>query len=254
MSALFAGTTDECLKHLERATKKDYLGARKIIADFCGVGESTVYRWLKGGAKPVGEPLIRLRFYLEFLGYDVAELRSLAPEVRDAARLCGFSIASISEVAQLVGYAGGRAGVDVLLTVFRGTAGASKEKLEEFKSFSKAYGEPFASKQKSTKKVQMLGVALPRAEHVPEVSPKAVAAAQSILRPKPVSDRESVIESLAGSVRAMIPLARLISSDEFSAEERARVRELSGTTHVFDLANLLYNLCGERARNMQSSS
>ncbi|MFZ1987879.1 MAG: hypothetical protein WAV21_02505 [Minisyncoccia bacterium] len=254
MNAIFTGTTAECLAHLAKATKVDHFAKRKTIASFVGVGDSTVYRWFKEMMLPVGEPLLRLRFYMEFLGYDVVELQSLNPPVRDAARLFAFRISTLSEIAQLVGYSEGRGGTDTLLAVFRGTQGVSKQRLEEFTSFVELYGEQLLEKKRATQKVQLNGDV--RAElDIDQASARPASMVQA-LRPtsqKPPNSRDALIESLAGSVKALIPLARAISSDDFTAEDRARVRELADSDGVFTLANLLYRLCGERARKMHSN-
>lgn len=253
MNAIFTGTTAECLVHLAQATKVDHFAKRKVIASFAGVGDSTVYRWFRGVMQPVGEPLLRLRFYMEFLGYNVQELQALNPPVRDTARLFAFGITTLSEIAQLVGYSEGRGGTDTLLAVFRGTHGVSKQRLEQFTSFVELYGEQLPEKKRATQKIQLNGTA--RAEADVDQAPVRPTVVQT-LRPasqKPPSSREALIESLAGSVKALIPLARAISSDDFTAEDRARVRELAGGDGVFTLANLLYRLCGERARKMHSN-
>lgn len=253
MNAIFTGTTAECLAHLAKATKVDHFAKRRTIADFVGVGDSAVYRWFKGGIQPVGEPLLRLRFYMEFLGYNVAELQSLNPPVRDAARLFAFRIATLREIAQLVGYSEGRGGIDTLLAIFRGTQGVSKQKLDEFTLFVEIYEKHLSEKKRATKKIQLnCGPSRTQVEGALEAAKpsQVLHPLRTVAQPR---DRDVIIESLGTSVKALIPLARAVSSDGFTAEERARVRELAGGDGVFTLANLLYRLCGERARKMHSS-
>lgn len=253
MSMIFKGTTAECLVHLANATKEDHFRKRKMLASFVGVGDEAVYHWFKKGALPVGEPLLRLRFYLEFLGYNVEELQTLAPPIRDAARLFAFRVATLPEIAQLVGYPEGRSGIDTLLKVFRGTQGVTKQRLEQFTSFVELYGEQLSEKKRTTQKIQLnesaSGV---QSGGAPEVvkTPQVVHPLRPPVQPR---DRDVIIESLGTSVKALIPLARAVSSDNFTADERARVRELAGGDGVFTLANLLYRLCGERARKMHSN-
>lgn len=255
MSAIFTGTTAECLAHLARSTKADRFNKRKILASFAGVGDETVFRWFKEVSLPVGEPLLRLRFYMEFLGYNVEEIQKLPPYIRDAARLFAFRVVSLSEMAQLLGYPEGRSSTDTLLGVFRGVRRVTKLRQEEFMSFVKAYGEQLSEKERVTPKI-LLNDDANNAQAVPV--PEAIKPLQvaHLLRPSKQQphERDVIIESLAGSVKALIPLARAVSSDSFSAEERALVRELAGGDGVFILANLLYRLCGERARKMHSSN
>lgn len=254
MNTLFKGCTAACLKHLAHAIEVDYLEKRKVIADFVGVSDGTARRWFRGLMLPVGEPLIRLRFYLEFLGYRVDEIELLNKPIRDAARLFAFGVASLTEVMGLVGFSEDRNGASQLLAVFRGTRGISTRKLRDFESFVELYGERLAEKQRAIHKVVQTD-SRHNNDHLQspttEVTPPIISRLPRIKRGK--TPREALIESLAGSIVALIPLAQSISSDEFTAEERAQVRELSGSNGVFTLANLLYRLCGERTRTMHSS-
>lgn len=254
MNVLFVGTTEACFAHLAQSTERDHLPARKIIADFCKVGDPTVYRWIKGTMAPVGEALMRLRFYLEFLGYDVDELRGLPDPVRDTARLFAFGIVSLSDIVSLVGYSTGSGAASQLLAVFRGVQGVSKEKIKEFVSIARTYGEQLLERQQKTERVRLPGKsALVRDIQLLEISSESLEVLQERMKPKGISDRDAVIESLAAMVGAMTPLAKLVSSDKFTPEDRARVRELAGKSGVFDLANLLYKLCGERSRELSSN-
>jgi hypothetical protein len=56
------------------------------------------------------------------------------------------------------------------------------------------------------------------------------------------------ISEFAKLAKKMLPLAKKLASDEFTAEDRARLRELAGTSTIFELKNELVKLCGERAR------
>lgn len=59
---------------------------------------------------------------------------------------------------------------------------------------------------------------------------------------------DAVIVAFVRLAKELLPLADQLASDEFTAEERARVRHLAGEFTVFDLKNLLVQLCGERVR------
>lgn len=56
---------------------------------------------------------------------------------------------------------------------------------------------------------------------------------------------EEVLESLAHLVRASLPLAKMVHSEEFSSEERKSFRNLAGYTELFRLKNILNSLCSE---------
>jgi hypothetical protein len=74
---------------------------------------------------------------------------------------------------------------------------------------------------------------------------------EEIRAEQPLMDRrnDDDVLLLAELLREALPRASRIASDEFSSEDRARLRELSGAQTVFELVNELTLLCGERARN-----
>lgn len=253
-----SGTTKECLQRLGAIIQRDpdYYGKRKIIASFTGVSDSAAYRWIKGTSPPVGEPLIRLRFYLEFLGFDVQEIQLLEPRVRDAARIYAFGVTSIQETAGLLGYKSAkenRGGVDPLLAVFRGASGVSKQRLEAFEAFIELHAEALEEKKRSVVSILPNGSTV-NAEVPQSFIAHEVRESKALNAKQHAAERIAIIEALAASVKAIIPLARAASSDDFTANERARVRELAGHNGVMTAANLLFRLCGERTREVHQQS
>jgi hypothetical protein len=64
---------------------------------------------------------------------------------------------------------------------------------------------------------------------------------------------KQVIDALAHLILAARPLAERVESNDFSPEDRRRLRELTRVNRgrsnaVFELSTLLNRLCGERAR------
>lgn len=248
MNHPFKGNTVACLKHLAIAIGND-TAKRDVIARFADVDSSTVRRWFKDERTPIGEPLVRTRFYLELLGYDVEELQALDAVVRDAARMFSFGVASIPEIVQLVGYTEGRSGIETVIAVFRGAQGISRKKHKDLEAFVEMNREIFAEKKRMVKRIE-----------IGTVNQLPVRSVQSALSPRqrfgecsPLDLRRIFIESAAKQVLVLLPLMRAIESDAFSAEERTLLRELSGGDGVFKLANILTRLCGERTRAMHSS-
>lgn len=250
MDVIFKGTTAECIQHLRDSIQGDSPAARRTIAAFAGVNEPSVRRWFAelNSCLPVGEPLVKIRFYLEFLGYEVEELQSLHPIIRDAARIVAFGAASIEEAVAAVGYTEGRNGTDNILRIFRGAHGVSKERLDHLSSFVDLYSDQLAEQKKMTQRVDLGDVG--SLDEV-QVEQKATPLPVRLAPQQSSGTRETLIEALAALVKATIPLAREISSDRFTPEERAKVRELTGGDGVFILANELYRLCGERSRSMR---
>ncbi|MEY2665137.1 MAG: hypothetical protein RLZZ480_242 [Candidatus Parcubacteria bacterium] len=244
----FQGDTMSCLKHLYDAIKDDdnFFEKRETIATFTGVGESAVYCWFACRNVPKGEPLIKLRYYLECNGYEVTELTILEPTLKQVGKLLAFGILSIDEISNAVGYPAGRNGIDTLLKVLRGTQGVSKAKLSQFQTLAELYGDQLLKKSQNTPRVVKLLV-----ERTSTPNPLPVRAPLRVVaRPMQV-EHDAIISALAGMVTAMLPLARLVSSDSFTPEDRTKVREFSGHEGVFDLANSLFSICGERSRAMR---
>ncbi len=244
---VFRGGTADCLAHLAQAIGSDQV-KRQTLTNFVGVTTATVSCWLKGQRLPTGEPLLRLRFYLEFLGYDVQELRSLDGVVRAVARLCAFQIVGLTEVSRLVGYADRPSGHnDTLLAIFRGAQGVNKDRLEKFESLVGQYETQLEWKVSSTPKIPLNG----RATMESEIATKP--AALKPLKPKSVlsfQDKRVTMEVLSNLIQATLPLTQYVESDQFTPQDRAALRDLVGGDSVFRLANSLYRLCGERARSM----
>ena len=76
----------------------------------------------------------------------------------------------------------------------------------------------------------------------------------------PVPRSETVAKSagpmvgpLADLIKAMMPLARVVASKAYSAEERNRLRELTGKGVIFEASNLLSSLCSETALGLNSA-
>ena len=248
---IFKGSTEACLDHLRIAIDDDYVAKRHVLGLFVGVGDQTIRRWFKKELHPVGEGLIRLRFYLEFLGYEVEELELLDRRVRDIARIYAFGVITLQFILDETNFSAGSNGTSVLLSVFRGVRGISNSKYAQLVALTELYSGKLAAKQAKTKKV-LLGNGTAVAKPVLVITPPA-ALPPRLAAYQPQGSHLALIESLAGLVKAAIPLARELESDEFTAEDRALVRELAGGDGVHRLANMLFRICGERARGLHSS-
>lgn len=253
MKYIYSGSTKDCLMHLKHSIENDRKKL-KVIASFTKVTEGrAVSRWLKG-TQAGGMSLVRLRYYLEFLGYNVEELQHMHPTLRDAGRLFAFGVADLNEIVRFVGYSDGQNGNDSLLLVFKGLGGVSAGKLVQFQAFVDLYKDKLLEKQQATVKVEFL------ADHssakvVCDTPDTTMLPTATTLRSESQSStdiHEVVTRSLAAQIKAMLPLVQIVSSDAFSPEERAQLRELTGGDGVFRLANQLYRLCGERARSMRT--
>lgn len=241
------GTTERCLAHLAKAVAgRDFLEKRRTIAKFVGVGDSTVYRWFKAVIKPVGEPLVRLRFYLEFLGYEVTELEDLKQPVRDAGRVYAFGVADLDDLMKEVGIPNNENGRTQMLSVLRGVQGFSDERMMKISAFAENFKDLLYDRLRATPRVlsvQDVGM------H-PSKGAAPIGTSTTNRLPHGVGNQSAVIESFAGLITAMLPLAEYVLSDSFTAAQRSRVRELAGGGKgVSRLSNLFTQLSGEAARS-----
>jgi len=196
------------------------------------------------------ETLIRLRFYLAFLGYQLEELEVLEQTVRDAAQLFAFEVASLSDIADMAGYEGnGKSQLDTLIRVFLGTRRVSAQKLLQLGSFVDLYGAKLVEKIDSEVRTLDPPNFAPRSAQIQERPSSSPAT-----RPSSRDDTEKksiAIKTIAGLIEVMLPLAEYVLSDSFTAEQRSQVRELAASGGgVSRLSNLLTQLSNEAARNV----
>ena len=100
-------TTAECLQHFLARVGDDKV---EVLKDFVRLkGEHstrTIQRWRSGKQLPTGEKLLRLRVFLEVVGYEVAEMRT--GELEDSALrvlwLIGLGSLEIQEVLDSLKY------------------------------------------------------------------------------------------------------------------------------------------------------
>lgn len=240
----FNGTTEQCLHHLA-ATAFDR-DPGEALASFVGATKHpTVDRWFSNRAKPVGEYLLKIRYFLELLGYHVNELEMLDPTVRDAGRLVAFSIIEPDDLAKEFGYRATENAKDSMMRVLFGKSVPSADKIEKARQMLDACADLVEEKRR-----EIIGnLPVPKKAGNGQDRDQRIAAVAPAHVPRRQDRNESVIDALANMVKAMIPIADLVLSDDFSPEQRKNLRERADVDGVFRLSNLLNRLCGERARN-----
>lgn len=243
MTKPFQGMTQECLRQFVADNRLDSkkpaaFAKRNAICDFFGLNHETGHSWFGNFALPVGERLLRLRFFLETLGYQPSENQGLPRPVKLLGEYIAiWSIRLKEEAAFLVGTA-----PDTLLSVLLGKEGVSERRLQviaDIVSTNQDAAEQFQKKWHE----KISDLALVR---------RAITAASPTDTETKPANVNAAIESLAHLILAAKPLAEALLSDQYSPEDRKRLRELTGngrSNAVFDLSNLLNRLCGERARN-----
>lgn len=99
---LLMDDTSTCLAHMATSFNRDVI--RPLLAEFCGVENETAGTWLNHNTLPRGEQLLKLRFFMQFAGYEVDELTALPKIIRDLASLVAVDFMSVQEVTDYLKY------------------------------------------------------------------------------------------------------------------------------------------------------
>jgi hypothetical protein len=110
--AAISGSTKECAEDMFE--RYEWESLRLELAKFSNVGTGTVRRW-KQESLPKGAPLICLRIFLELLGYDVEELRTLPSHSHDMARMIALGLQDVEEIRAATGYISTNGVYDLIL-------------------------------------------------------------------------------------------------------------------------------------------
>lgn len=194
---------------------------------------------------PKGLPLIRLRIFLEILGYKVKEIKQLAtkPSVYHLAEMLAFGTLTPDAAVTILQYSCVQ---DVYRLVLRGMKSpiASRKKiLEGLWEEQKSQVE-----QRRRELQEVIGVSpllLEREASIP------IAFVPTKKKPTQAVSlgRNTELETLGHLVLAALPLAEKIASNDFSEEDRKKLRQITGGDAVYRLSNAMNQLCGEKARN-----
>jgi hypothetical protein len=186
---VFRGHLEECFQHLKKSLdskapkgSRGALTVKKPIADFCGVGVSSVARWFRRtGLLPIGETLIKLMCYLDMAGYRVIELERMPKGRRGFVELLGYGLLSGDKAIELLGYSEN----STLLKVLQGHHGTSKDKEQKMWDFWKEKKEELEKtkeelqKQFGSRSLGTKSKVLPRT-NVSKVSDQHVSATRQI--------------------------------------------------------------------------
>jgi hypothetical protein len=119
------GDTVECLVHLVERHSAE--AVRPLLAEFCGVVDDTVRRWINQGKLP-------LRTFLHLAGYTIDELAELPRMDRELVQVVGLGILSPETVRTELGYKNVQ---DVYRVLLRG-AGVMSDKRRKVENILKA--------------------------------------------------------------------------------------------------------------------
>ena len=98
------GSQAECIRHLLKHVDDDNI---RVLMEFVGIKSlKTVQEWREGERLPTGERALRLRVFLEAVGYVLPEMqpdRLSEPALR-ATRLIGYGVLGVGFVQSTLGY------------------------------------------------------------------------------------------------------------------------------------------------------
>jgi hypothetical protein len=238
------------MKHFSKQLDGDYK-KRNAICRLLGVNPSTGREWFGKMDLPIGVYLLNLRCLLSTLGYVVSELETLSPNARVCAEALGFRVASLDLMASSLN----RSHWTVHEILVR-NGGTSKEVESKMELFAAGISDDLAQAKASWAKELGMepNVVVPPAEQPvckDKVEPVHEDEAKSPESQPGGHEQDLVL--LSHMVLATLPIAKRVLSDEFSGEDRNRLRHLTRTPNhshaVFELYQALGGLCSERARN-----
>lgn len=241
------GATLECIiDYLNQLPEgKNSVQARTLLMKFVDIGRpDTIARWRKGTNKPLGLPLIKLRYFLEAQGYEVKELKALDKKIYNLGKLIAFNVVSFKEVSQRLGYAKDNG----LSRVLHGKRNVLPEKIEKLDKILADLSDKL--------------IKLPGIKKEQSSQDKALTATRPIDIQEPVvydetlfQETKELLSTLDSTIALLEPRLKILLSDKTTAEQRQAFREIAGRHLVFDLSNrshglteLLMALCSEKAR------
>lgn len=211
----FSGTTVECLKEYSKKFRVKIEAAQKIAAAI-KAPMNTVRGWLTTKkANPQGETFIRLCYFLEDEGFDVRELtaiKKLKPETYMLGRLLYQGKLILEEIQEKIGFPKR----EHVYGMLRGRENMGEKRLAKARELCRKY--------LST-------------EYRP------VSDCQGIKDIEKNGQRQ-LVQNLIALIKACVPLAALVASDDFPIEERKLIRDKIGNEVFFEFSNNVFRIAG----------
>ncbi len=246
----FTGKIEECLKHfsdlhLAGQGRETWL-RRAAVVRLVGGDPKAAKRWFEEFTSPIGENLVKLRFFLKKCSIQ-PEAPELKDEVRELEKMVAVGELTIQSVVHQVG---AKNSDQVFGWLLKGQ-GISKLSLSKLEPLIEAHRQGTTEKlNKMLADMEQLGLVAKAAPVSTPLKNKEVSKPQSQTPPSETKLPPEVM-LLAQLVNAAAPLAERLASSEFSAKDRQSLRQLTrvgNTNNVFGLSNSLNQCCGERAR------
>jgi len=222
--------------------------AKKPVENFLGVkGEGSIQRWLVGGASPQGIHLVKLRYFLEIVGYRVSALVNLkksSPVIYRLGEAIAFGVLSSEEVTKTLKYPA----MGSLFRVLHGQILCSDARERIILNICESNNEAINLARARYESEFTNTKSLPAKEVSPVVPPTSLVSKKTNDVVTVSVSRNSLIESVGHGLLGLLPLMETIVSDDFSPEERKHLREVMGYDVAGRVIEALRKLTSERAR------
>jgi len=224
----------------------DYI-ARSVLQELTGVSSNTISRWMRGIHEPSGVNRRAVIFVLESIGYSISEFQDVSDTVRDYGLLIVFGDKTVREVKCKLSLRNQQEVGELLL-------GRKHVPQEEMKVMEREVRQDKAGLVSKKREIQ---------DRLPSISGSKIAmSADDLMKDSQtrneqssqseLSDevKEEIITAFVSQAESLKTLAGLVLSDRFSGHDRQEIRDrFQDGSGVFNLSNLLKQLCSETARD-----
>lgn len=254
--AKLAMKTQEAMKDFSKrngldSSKRERAQTRNAICILLQMGSATGHRWFSDGIAPLGEHLLRLRLLLRLCGYNLIEEQAIQISALQLADQIAVRTLKVENAVKFLDASSN----DRVIAVATGREGISpnrESKIQELvKNHEKETNAKIAEWKEKISQLNLKG---------PEEAKQSVYETETGQKKKkneplvfPKENNKTVLIVLANQLKATLPFAELVASDQFSAGEREELRKMAGKYTIFNLKNVLVKLCGERARDNVSN-
>jgi len=226
--------------------------SRSEICEFVGVSPATIRRWMTANSVEGVEGInaIKLRIFLELVGYNVAELASIRSTVKTFAEILAFGIVTTEEACLYIYGDFELRTLNRTYDLFFGRSQkAMPETMAKIESFVQNHRSEVAVQrrlwqEKLQKNVQLEESSTPRV-----IAEKSAHGVQALALPVGTPGAKDVVKStFIALARSLVEITEYIASDAFTAEERKTLRAAAGEQVVFRLSTATARLCNETSR------
>lgn len=249
---VFRGTFAECLRHYAADLDHTYPVKRRVegrrpLAQFTDAPDHSVYRWLSGRSTIDSERYLRTLYFLESQHYVVTELAALPTIIWQIGWLIAHRQLSLAEVLAAANYSSNsffrlfRRGSSRLPVEKQAALEKLVERFPAIPSHRIEAAAPPAPVSPSPDDLEFLS-------REPRRTPKLTARSDT-----PSAQRDATI--LSHLIRAALPLAERMNSEDCTEVERQYLRQLTNdgfaASALFRLATALNGLCSQKAHELQ---